>query len=67
VPGLLNKDNIGEMGKIIKGAGVWYLQNFKSNTELVGQDLKGRVPYNSRQMQEMAEVGRKYVKRCEAR
>lgn len=67
VPGLLNKDDIGEMGKIIKGAGVWYLQNFKSNSELVGQDLKGRVPYNSRQMQEMAEVGRKYVKRCEVR
>jgi len=67
VPGLLNKDNILEMGKIIKGARAWYLQNFKSNMELVGRDLEKRVPYNARQMQEMAEVGEKFVKKCEVR
>ncbi len=67
VPGLLNKDDINEMGKIIKGARAWYLQGFKSANDLVNQDLKGRVPYNSRQMQEMAEIGRKYVKKCEVR
>ncbi|MFA6307116.1 MAG: anaerobic ribonucleoside-triphosphate reductase activating protein [Patescibacteria group bacterium] len=67
VPGLLNKDDIGEMGKIIKGADKWYLQGFKSGADLVNQNLKGKVPYNSRQMQEMAEVGREYVKKCEVR
>lgn len=67
VPGLLNKDDINEMGKIIKGARAWYLQGFKSANDLVNQDFKGRVPYNSRQMQEMAEIGRKYVKKCEVR
>jgi len=67
VPGLLDKDDIAEMGKIIKGARLWYLQKFKSNLDLVGEELKGKVPYNARQMQEMAEIGRKFVKKCEVR
>jgi len=67
VPGLLNQDDILEMGKIIKGADKWYLQKFKSNIELVGRNLEKRVPYNSRQMQELAEIGKKNVKICEVR
>ncbi|MDD4271572.1 MAG: anaerobic ribonucleoside-triphosphate reductase activating protein [Patescibacteria group bacterium] len=67
VPGLLNKDDILKMGKIIKSARAWYLQNFKSNDDLVNQDLKGKVPYNSRQMNELAEAGKQYVKKCEVR
>ncbi len=66
-PGLLNLGDIGEMGKIIKGARAWYLQKFQSNIPLVGRDLERRVPYNARQMSEMAEAGRGYVKICEVR
>lgn len=66
-PGLLNKDDLAAMGKIIKGARAWYLQNFKSGVDLVNQALKGRVPYNLRQMRELAEIGRQYVKICEVR
>ena len=67
VPGLLDKNDIAEMGKIIKGARAWYLQSFKSSVDLINQALKGKVPYNSRQMNEMAEIGRGYVKICEVR
>lgn len=67
VPSLLNKEDIDEMGKIIKGADKWYLQKFKSDIDLVGRDLEKRVPYNARQMNEMAEAGGKYVKKCEVR
>jgi len=67
VPGFLNKDDIGKMGKIIKGARIWYLQGFKSNVDLINQDLKGKVPYNARQMKELAEIGAKFVKKCEVR
>ena len=67
VPDLLAKDDIGEMGKIIKGADLWYLQNFKSQSELVNKALKGKVPYNTRQMKGMAEIGGRYVKICEVR
>lgn len=67
VSGLLNKDDISEMGKIIKGADAWYLQTFKSNTELLNKELKNKAPYNLKQMQEMAKIGSKYVKKCEVR
>lgn len=67
VPLLLNKDDLAEVGIIIKGADKWYLQHFKSGVDLVNQDLKGRVPYNGRQMNELAEIGRQYVKICEVR
>lgn len=67
VPGLIDKEAIPEMGKIIKGAPVWYLQNFKSGVDLVSEEFKGKAPYNSRQMKEMAESGKKYVKKCEVR
>lgn len=66
-PGLLNQDDIAAIGKIIKGARLWYLQGFKSNSDLVNQNLKGKVPYNTRQMNELAEIGRRYVKICEVR
>ena len=66
-PGLIDKDDIPAMGKLIRGARLWYLQNFKSNLDLVDSGLKGKVPYNSRQMNEMAEIGRRFVKKCEIR
>jgi len=55
------------MGKIIKGASKWFLQKFKSDIDLVGRGLEKRVPYNTRQMNEMAEIGKAYVKNCEVR
>lgn len=67
VPELLDKADIKEMGKIIKGADLWYLQNFKSRTQLLCPELEGKVPYNARQMKEMAAVGGEYVKKCEVR
>jgi len=67
VPGLINKDDIAAMGRIIKGADKWYLQNFKSNVALVGRELEDRVPYNARQMKAMAEIGKKFAKKCEVR
>jgi len=67
VPGLINKDDIAAMGEIIKGADKWYLQNFKSNVALVGRELEDRVPYNARQMKAMAEIGKKFAKKCEVR
>jgi len=67
VPGLINKDDIAAMGRIIKGADKWYLQNFKSNIALVERELEGRVPYNARQLKALAEIGKKFVKKCEVR
>lgn len=66
-PGLLDKDDIEEMGRIIKHARAWYLQAFKSGRDLVDPNLKFKAAYGAAQMHEMAKIGRRFVKLCEAR
>ncbi len=67
VPGLLNKGDIERMGKILVGADKWFLQQFKNNIPLVNRQLVGEKAYSQKEMEEMAEIGKKYVKRCEVR
>jgi pyruvate formate lyase activating enzyme len=67
VPGLLVKADFSKMGEIIKGASKWYLQKFKSDTELVDTRLKGGEAYTNQVMKEFAAIGRKYVDLCELR
>lgn len=67
VPGLLEKEDFAKMGEIIKGAAKWYLQNFKSDTELVDANYKKQKGFSSRDMEEFAAIGRDYVKLCEVR
>lgn len=67
VPGFINKNSIEEMGKSIAGADKWYLQNFKSDTTLIDKSLYGKSGFTEKEMKEFAEIGRKYVKKCEIR
>ncbi len=67
VPGLLDKNDIIKIAKIIKGAEKWYLQRFKSNVGLLNKKLQGIKPFTNAEMKEMREIGRKYVKKCEIR
>jgi len=67
VPGLLNKEDIRKIGKLIKDADKWYLQFFKSDTDLVNKRLEGKKACSGKEMREMAEIGRRYVKICEVR
>ncbi len=67
VPGLVDRDDIAKIGRIIKGADIWYLQQFKSDTPLVNKKLMGKKTYSLKEMGAMAEIGRKYVKKCEIR
>lgn len=64
VPGLLEKDDFKSMGALIKGADNWYLQNFKSDTELVDSSYRDQKAYSSKQMEEFAEIGRQAAGRC---
>lgn len=66
-PGLLNKDDIEKIGKLIQGADRWYLQKFKSDTKLLDSSLQNNKPYTQKEMEEMREIGKKYVKHCEVR
>ncbi len=67
VPTLLEKDDISEMGKMIKGARMWYLQQFKPDTDLIDKKLQKIKPYSDKELKEMARIARKYVKRCVVR
>ncbi len=64
VPALLDKNDIEKMGEMIKGARLWYLQRFKPDTDLINGDLRKIMPYSDKELNEMREIGAKYVKKC---
>jgi len=67
VPGLLEKDDFAAMGEAIKGAKKWYLQFFKSDTDLVDVEYETHPPYTKKEMAEFAKIGSEYVDLCEVR
>lgn len=67
VPGLVNKEIFLAMGAFIKGAKKWYLQNFKSDTDLVDTSFKNRKSFSLKEMKEFVKLGQNFVKICEDR
>lgn len=67
VPGLLAKEDFRAMGELIKGADNWYLQKFKSDTDLVDGNFQGKDAYTDKEMAEFAAIGRKAAGVCEVR
>jgi pyruvate formate lyase activating enzyme len=67
VPGFINETAMVKMGEFIQGADKWYLQNFKSDTELIDKLLKGHPGFSSAEMEKFTSIGRDYVKKCEVR
>jgi len=67
VPGLLYKSDFAKMGKIIRGADQWFLQKFKSDTNLINSEYINKKAYSDKEMKEFAEIGSKFVKLCKVR
>ncbi len=67
VPGLILLEDLKKMGEMIEGADAWYLQKFKSDVALVDRNLEKAIAFSQEEMQEMANVGKKFVKICELR
>jgi pyruvate formate lyase activating enzyme len=67
VPGLLERGDFEAMGQLIKGASKWYLQSFKSDTELVDANYQSKKAYTNKEMSDFAAIGREYVDLCEVR
>ena len=67
VPGLLAADDFEAMGQLIKDAKKWYLQNFKSDTDLVDGEFREKSGYTAKEMAKFAVIGKKYVSLCEVR
>jgi len=67
VPELHNKKDIELMGKMIKGAEKWFLQPFKSDTKLVNDTFEGASSFTDKEMDEMYQIAKDYVKECGVR
>ncbi|MBN2854039.1 anaerobic ribonucleoside-triphosphate reductase activating protein [Patescibacteria group bacterium] len=67
VPGLVDKEIFLAMGNFIKGAKKWYLQNFKSDTDLVDASFKDQKSFTLKEMKEFVKLGRGFVDLCDDR
>ena len=61
VPELIKLEDIPVMGEMIKGADKWFLQQFKSDMELVNSEFENFKPYEKKVLDEMGEIVKKYV------
>ena len=61
VPELVKLEDIAVMGEMIKGADKWFLQQFKSDMELVNSEFENFSPYDREVLEEMGEIVKKYV------
>ena len=67
VPEVVEKDDIPKIGEMIKGARVWYFQQFKPDTDLLEKKFQKVIPHSDEDLEEMAKIARRYVKKCEVR
>ena len=67
IPGLTVKEDMQEMGKIIKGADKWFLQKLKTNIDLIDNNLKKIQPTSAKELEEIRKIGSEYVKQCKIR
>jgi len=67
VPELIKINDISLMGKMINGADKWFLQQFKSDIELVNSDFENFSPYKIDVLESMKKEALKFVKNCEIR
>ena len=67
VPELIEIDDIKLMAELLKGAKKWYLQQFKSEMDLVNNSFKNTKSYSKKDLQEMKKIGDEFVELCEVR
>lgn len=67
MPKLHNQNSIHAMGKLIQGARVWVLQNFKSQSSLLSKKFRHYFSFTPKFMKEFQEIGQQYVERCYVR
>lgn len=67
VPGLHILDDILIMAKEIKGAKKWFLQKFKSDTNLVNNNFRNKEAFFTSDIEKAIEKAQKYVPNCQMR
>ncbi len=67
VPGILEKKDFEKMGKWLKGAKAFYLQQFEKDAPLLDPRFQKVRSYSSEELEEMKKIMEKYVERVEIR
>ncbi len=67
VPELILPAEVRRVGNLIRGAAKWYLQAFKTDTELINPSFQNVGTYTGKQMEKMREIGSEYVEHCAIR
>lgn len=67
VPGLIDKQDLKSMGELIKDAKKWYLQQFKSDIDLVDNDFRGAAGFKASELKEFVQTAAAYAVSCELR
>jgi pyruvate formate lyase activating enzyme len=67
VPGLLNKEDIVEIGKWLNGAALYFLQQFKPLAPLLSSPLEQVIPYPKKYFEETVAAVQPFFKRCAIR
>lgn len=67
VPSLLNKDDIIEIAKWLKGANQYYLQQFKNDSKVLSDKLNKIKPYPKEYLFDIIHEIKPYFNKCEIR
>jgi len=67
VPGLHVLDDVLLMAKEIRGAKKWFLQKFKSDTNLVNNNFRNKEAFFTSDIKKVIEKAKKYVPNCQIR
>ncbi len=67
VPGLVDESKFLAMASVIKGSKNWYLQNFKSDTDLVNPKYQGQKSFSFKEMKNFVKLAQNFVDVCEDR
>jgi pyruvate formate lyase activating enzyme len=61
VPGLVNKDDIKEIGKLLKGAKRFFIQQFKANENVIDMAYRNKKSFSSEDLEEFKVILNKYI------
>lgn len=65
VPGIIDKNGLAEICKLIEGAKRYNLQQFKSDkVNLLDKSYINKKPYSTAELNEFLEIAKPYVKEC---
>ena len=67
VPPILNKNDIVEIAKWIKGAKQYYIQQFKNDTQILSDTIKNIDPYPIEYLKDIKNEIKSYFDKCEVR